>query len=78
MQQYIELLILLQTSVTNLGSTGTVILGTVLAVKVILVLEEMPEMKTMNDSENPPTASDIQLDSPSMFFCLSLGNKRRT
>ena len=27
MQQYIELLILLQTSVTNLGSTGTVILG---------------------------------------------------
>ena len=76
MQQYIELLISLQTSVTNLGSTGTVIL--VLAVKVILVLEEMPEMKTMNDSENPPTTSDIQLDSPSMFFCLSLGNKRRT
>lgn len=59
MQQYIELLILLQTSVTNLGSTGTVILGTVLAVKVILVLEEMPEMKTMNDSENPTTTSDI-------------------
>ena len=27
MQQYIELLISLQTSVTNLGSTGTVILG---------------------------------------------------
>ena len=73
MQQYIELLISLQTSVTNLGSTGTV-----LAVKVILILEEMPEMRTMNDSENPPTTSDIQLDSPSMFFCLSLGNKRRT
>lgn len=49
MQQYIELLISLQTSVTNLGSTGTV-----LAVKVILILEEMPEMRTMNDSENPP------------------------
>ena len=73
MQQYIELLISLQTSVTNLGSTGTV-----MTVKVILVLEEMPEMKTMNDSEKPPTTSDIQLDSPSMFFCLSLRNKRRT
>lgn len=73
MQQYIELLISLQTSVTNLGSTGTV-----LAVKVILILEKMPEMRTMNDSENPPTTSDIQLDSPSMFFCLSLGNKSRT
>ena len=44
--------------------------------KVILVLEEMPEMKTMNDSENPPTTSDIQLDSPSMFF-LSFFRKQK-
>ena len=36
--------------------------------KVILVLEEMPEMKTMNDSLNPHTTSDVQLDSPSTFF----------
>lgn len=36
----------------------------------------MPEMKTMNDSENPPTTSDIQLDSPSMFF-LSFFRKQK-